>query len=129
MEVGYLVAQQVVGRGAKVQCEMGGQNSSVVLANADLDAAAETISYAAMGYAGQKYTATSRVIVEDTVYEGLRDRLVSTVEAMWVINPENELCQVGPLIDEHARDSALEAVERSHGRVITGGEVLDRDGF
>jgi len=84
MQVGCLVAQQVVGRGAKVQCEMGGQNSSVVLANADLDAAAETIAYAAPGYAGQKYTATSRVIVEDTVYEGLRNRLVSMVEAMWV---------------------------------------------
>jgi alpha-ketoglutaric semialdehyde dehydrogenase len=83
MQVGYLVAQQVVGRGAKVQCEMGGQNSSVVLAN--LDTAAETIAYAALGYAGQKYTATSRVIVEDTVYEGLRNRLVSMVEAMWVI--------------------------------------------
>ncbi len=129
MEAGRLVAQQVAARGARVQCEMGGQNSSVVLANADLDAAAETIAYAAMGYAGQKYTATSRVIVEETVYEGLRSRLVSAVEAMWITNPENELCQVGPLIDEHARDSALEAIERSHGRILTGGVVLDREGF
>lgn len=129
MEVGRLVAQQVAARGAKVHCEMGGQNSSVVLANADLDAAAETIACAAMGYAGQKYTSTSRVIVEDAVYERLRDRLVSTVEAMWVTNPENELCQVGPLINERAQYSALEAVERSHGRALTGGEVLDHDGF
>ncbi len=129
MEAGRLVAQQVTGRGAKVHCEAGGQNSSVVLANADLDAAAKTIAYAAMGCAGQKYTATSRVIVEDAIYERLRDRLVSAVEAMWIIDPENELCQVGPLIDERARCSALQAVERSHGRVLTGAEVLDHDGF
>jgi acyl-CoA reductase-like NAD-dependent aldehyde dehydrogenase len=129
MQVGYLVAQPVVGRGAKVQCELGGQNSSVVLANANLYTAAETIAYAAPGYAGQKYTATSRVIVEDTVCIGLRNRLVSKVEAMCVTNPENELCQVGPLIDEHARDSALETAERSHRKVITGGKLLDRDGF
>ncbi len=129
MEVGRLVTQQVAGRGAKVRCEMGGQNSSVVLANADLDAAAENIAYAAMGYAGQKYTATSRVIVEDSVYEGLRDRLVSAIEAMWVTNPENELCQVGPLIDEHALASTLKTLERSEGTTLTGGEVLDCDGF
>lgn len=43
IEVGRTVAQKTVGRGAKVQCEMGGQNPSVVLANADLDAAAKTI--------------------------------------------------------------------------------------
>ena len=55
-------------RGGRVQAEMGGQNPSVVLADADLDRAATAIAYAAMGYAGQKCTATSRVIVEDAVY-------------------------------------------------------------
>ena len=128
-EVGRTVAQQVVGRGAKVQCEMGGQNPSVVLAGADLDDAAQTIAYAAMGYAGQKCTATSRVIVEDAVYEDMRDRLVAAVEGLEVVDPENESCQVGPLIKEASRDSALDALKRTGGNMLTGGKQLDGDGF
>jgi acyl-CoA reductase-like NAD-dependent aldehyde dehydrogenase len=128
-KVGRMVAQQVVGRGAKVQCEMGGQNPSVVLAGADLDSAAQTIAYAAMGYAGQKCTATSRVIVEDAVYEDMRDRLVAAVEGLEVVDPENENCQVGPLIEEDSRNSALDALERASGNTLTGGSQLDSDGF
>ncbi len=131
IEVGRVVAQRVVGRGAKVQCEMGGQNPSVVLEGADLDGAAQTIAWSAMGYAGQKCTATSRVIVEDSIYEGLRDRLVASVEGMEVVGPENESCQVGPLIEDEARASALKALKQGGGRILTGGKSLfeDDDGF
>ena len=57
------MARRAVGRGIPVQCEMGGQNAAIVLPDADQDAAAAAIAGAAMGYAGQKCTATSRVIV------------------------------------------------------------------
>lgn len=128
-EVGRIVARQAAGRGTKVQCEMGGQNPSVVLADSDIEAAANTIAYAAMGYAGQKCTATSRVIVEGSVYDEVRDRLISAVEEMEVVDPERESCQVGPLIEEEARASAIEAVRRGGGRTLTGGEPLDVEGF
>lgn len=127
--VGRGVAQKAVGRGAKVQCEMGGQNPSIVLAGADLDRAARTIAHAAMGYAGQKCTATSRVIAEDGVYDELRERLVSAVEELGVTDPEREGCQVGPLIAEESRASALEALGRGGGRTLTGGGSLDGEGF
>jgi acyl-CoA reductase-like NAD-dependent aldehyde dehydrogenase len=127
--VGRIVARRAVSRGAKAQCKMGGQNASVVLADADLDRTAKTIAYAAMGYAGQKRTATSRVIAEDVVYEELRDRLVAAVENLEVVDPESETCQVGPMIEEDSRSSTLEVLARSGGRILTGGEPLDRDGF
>ncbi len=101
----------------------------MVLAGADLDSAAQTIAYAAMGYAGQKCTATSRVIVEDAIYEDLRDRLVAAVEGLGVVDPENESCQVGPLIGEDSRNSALEALKQGGGKRLTGGKQLDGDGF
>lgn len=129
IEVGRTVSQQAVGRGAKVQAEMGGQNPSVVLSDANLDTAAETIAHAAMGYAGQKCTATSRVIAENAVYEELRDRLVSAVEKLEIVGPENESCQVGPLVEEESRAHALEALRRAGGKTLTGGKAVDIDGF
>lgn len=127
--VGMDIARRVAERGARVQCEMGGQNPSIVLADADLDRAASMIAYASMGCAGQKCTATSRVIVEEPVYGAFRDRLVAAVEALHVVDPADERTLVGPVIDEGARAAALQAVERSGGRVLTGGTALDGAGF
>ncbi|HYT26308.1 MAG TPA: aldehyde dehydrogenase family protein, partial [Actinomycetota bacterium] len=60
---GFSVARAAAERGIAVQAEMGGQNASIVLPDADLETTASVVAGAAMGYAGQKCTATSRVIV------------------------------------------------------------------
>jgi aldehyde dehydrogenase (NAD+) len=107
---------------------MGGQNPSVVLADADLDRAASTIAYAAMGYAGQKCTATSRIIVADAVYPRFRDALAARRGAA-VVDPADAKTLVGPVIDAASRASALAAVAGSGGRVLTGGQALDAPGY
>ena len=127
--VGHKVAERAAGRGAKVQCEMGGQNPSIVLADADLDKAATTIAAASMGYAGQKCTATSRAIVENAVYDDFRPKLVAAIEAMEIVDPSRATCKVGPLIEGEARDTALDAITRSGGDVLTGGRALEEDGY
>lgn len=88
-----------------------------------------TIAGAAMGYAGQKCTATRRVIAEDSVYDELRDRLDAAIESLGVTDPESDTCQVGPVIANEARANALEAIESGGGRTLTGGKSLDEDGF
>src|SRR6516225_11571106 len=84
---GREVVARVAGRGARVQAEMGGLNASVVLADADFDRAATAVAYAAMGYAGQKCTATSRIIVEDAAYATFRDHLTAAVAGLGVLDP------------------------------------------
>lgn len=126
--VGMSVARRVAGRGARVQAEMGGQNASVVLGDADLDRAASTIAYASMAYAGQKCTATGRVIVEESAYDDFRDRLVATIESLGVVDPTDPHTIVGPVIDVGSRDAAIEAVGASGGRVLTGGKALQVPG-
>lgn len=128
-EVGRQITRRAAGRGCRVQAEMGGQNPSIVLADADLDRAAAAIAYASMGYAGQKCTATSRVIVERAVYPEFRDRLAAAVSALQVLDPADEKTLVGPVIDHDARASALAAVAGSGGRVLTGGTALDAPGY
>lgn len=127
--VGRDIVGRVAGRGARVQAEMGGQNPSVVLADADLDRAAATIAYAAMGCAGQKCTATSRVIVEHAAYAAFRERLIAAVEGLHVVDPSDERTLVGPVIDERSRAAALDAVAHASGQVLTGGRSLDHPGF
>jgi alpha-ketoglutaric semialdehyde dehydrogenase len=82
-----------------------------------------------MGYAGQKCTATSRVIVESAVYPSFRDRLAAAVDALRVLDPADDTTLVGPVIDEGSRASALAAVAGSGGRVLTGGKPLDAPGY
>jgi alpha-ketoglutaric semialdehyde dehydrogenase len=127
--VGQDIARRVAARGARMQAEMGGQNPSIVLADADLEKAATTIAYAAMGYAGQKCTATSRIIVEEAVYPDFLDLLETAVTSLQVLDPAAEATLVGPVIDAGARSAALDAVAASGGRVITGGKPLDAPGF
>ena len=129
VRAGRDVVARAAGRGTRVQAEMGGQNASVVLADADLERAAAAIAYAAMGYAGQKCTATSRIIVQDAVYGKFRDHLTAAVAALGVVDPGQESTLVGPVITERARDSALAAVAGSGGTVLAGGEALDAAGF
>ena len=126
---GRAVAAAAAGRGAHVQCELGGQNASVVLADADLDRAAATIAQAVAGYAGQKCTATSRVIVERPVLGELRDRLVEALRGLELHDPAAESCEVGPLIDDGSRGRALEALRGTGGRLLTGGTAPAADGF
>jgi alpha-ketoglutaric semialdehyde dehydrogenase len=127
--VGREVVARVAARGGRVQAEMGGQNASIVLADADLARAATAIAYAAMGYAGQKCTATSRILVEDAAYEDFRSALVAAVEGLGVVSPGDGKTLVGPVISERARASALAAVAGSGGQVVTGGIALDAPGY
>jgi alpha-ketoglutaric semialdehyde dehydrogenase len=129
--VGRGVAVALAQRGAAAQCEMGGQNASIVLADADVEAAAAMIASAAMGYAGQKCTATGRVVCEAPVLPAMREALVAAVEAMAIEHPEDPGCQVGPLISAEACAAAVAAVGRATeagGRLLTGGRELDAPG-
>ncbi len=128
---GSSVAATLVARGAPAQCEMGGQNAALVLADADVSGAAAVIAGAAMGYAGQKCTATSRIVCEAAVASDLRDAIVAAVERMQVPEPSQVACQVGPVISASAQQKAVDAVERARAdgaRVLAGGVALDGDG-
>lgn len=129
------VGASIVRRGAErqipVQAEMGGQNPSIVLPDADLLRTAGLVAASAMGYAGQKCTATSRVIVVGGA-EDFVEALVEAVRALEVADPDDAATVVGPVISDAARRKALAAVERAcedGGRVIAGGRPLFEEGY
>jgi alpha-ketoglutaric semialdehyde dehydrogenase len=131
VEVGRHVIAEATGHGTPVQAEMGGQNPSIVLSDADVSRAADAVATATMSYAGQKCTATSRVIVVGDV-SNFTDALVAAVEKLPLGDPAEATTVIGPVIDEGARSAVLEAADGARGaggRVVTGGVAAEQKGW
>jgi aldehyde dehydrogenase (NAD+) len=129
--VGRQVAVAATERGIPSQAELGGLNASIVLADADPLRAATVIAGAAMGYAGQKCTATSRAIVVGDPGP-FTDALVAAVDGLAIGDPAENTTVVGPVITDQARRRVVEAAEgavASGGRLLTGGRASDGDGW
>ncbi len=123
--VGRSIQAKAVARGKKVQLELGGKNPSVVLADADLDLATEMVARSAFLSAGQKCTATSRVIVEQPVVRAFQERLAAVARSWKVGNPLDPDTKVGPVAsaDQLATVTGyLEPGARGDSRVLAGGQ-------
>ena len=131
VEVGQGVIQACAKRGVPVQAEMGGQNASIIFPDAEVTGAANAVALAAMGYAGQKCTATSRVVVvgENPAFV---EALVARVEEMVPGDPMEPSTMVGPVIDENAQRTVIDAAGRSQregARILTGACVPEGKGW
>src|SRR5207245_6363300 len=98
--VGQQVRGQATALGKRVQLELGGHNPLIVTADADLDRAVEAAYAGAFWSAGQKCTATRRILVEDSVYGGFRDAFLARVERGKVGDPLDPATEVGPIVNE-----------------------------
>ncbi|MBW1600188.1 aldehyde dehydrogenase family protein [Streptomyces sp. JJ38] len=121
---GATVVHTATARGVPVQAEMGGLNAAIVLPDADIERAAAHIAAAIAGYAGQKCTATSRVIAVGAALDPLREALAEALRAVPVGDPADEATVCGPLISEPARSRVENAWKGL--RVLTGGTGRDR---
>jgi RHH-type proline utilization regulon transcriptional repressor/proline dehydrogenase/delta 1-pyrroline-5-carboxylate dehydrogenase len=115
----------------RVVAEMGGKNALIIDADADPDQAVPAAAYSAFGFAGQKCSAASRLIVLDAVYDQIVERLVGCTRELVVGHPRSAAVQVGPLIDEDAHKRVLRWVERapSMGTVRLQSEDIPEQGF
>ena len=79
--VGRKIAGSAAARGVPVQAEMGGKNAAVVLADADLELAVEQVMLGAFRSTGQKCTATSRLVLHESIAEEFLARLTVRSQA------------------------------------------------
>ena len=111
-------------RGIKAQCEMGGKNPVVVLEDADLDLAADGIVSGAFGSTGQRCTATSRAILQDSIADELIQRIVGRVSKWKVGNGLDLDIQMGPLVSADQLKTVTEYIEigkREGAKLVVGG--------
>ena len=115
----------------RVIAEMGGKDSIIVDNEADLDAAVEGVTASAFGYQGQKCSACSRAIVVEAVYEAFLEKLQARVGKIKVGAPADPEVDMGPVINERAKDSILRYIEigKRDGCLLTGGKEVSEGGY
>ena len=122
--MGRAVAKTVAGRLGRSLLELGGNNGMIVTPSADLELAVRAIVFAAVGTCGQRCTSLRRLIVHESVADGLTERLASIYRGLPIGNPLDEGTLVGPLVDSHAEEEmqrAIEAAQSQGGKLIVGG--------
>jgi len=129
-EVGRHLAQ-VCGKSLKrLSLELGGKNAQIVLEDADLDLALDGVLWGAFGTAGQRCTATSRLILHRPIKQRFLEMLVERVKTLKLGNGLDESVQVGPMVSASQRESVHRYVEigkREDGaRLVHGGEFYTR---
>jgi 1-pyrroline-5-carboxylate dehydrogenase len=115
----------------RVIAEMGGKDSIVVAADADMDAAVEGVAVSAFGFQGQKCSACSRAIVEAAIYDQFLEKLKRRVATIRVGDPSDNQTYMGPVINERALKTIEGYIEtgKKEGRLIAGGKRASGTGY
>ncbi len=130
--MGKAVGAALGARLGRALLELGGNNAIIVSEKADLDIALRAALFGAVGTAGQRCTTTRRLIIHESVYDALKQKLVSAYGQLRIGDPLDEKNHVGPLIDTTAvqhYSQALDAAGRQGGRVLVEGGVLSGPGY
>ncbi len=115
----------------RVVAEMGGKNAIIIDDSADLDEAILGVINSAFGYAGQKCSAASRLIVHEAIYQEFISRLIEAAKAINIYNPADEACMLPPVIDENAfnKISKYIALGKKEGTMLLGDLPVPKEGY
>jgi len=130
--MGKAVGAVVAARLGRSLLELGGNNAIIISAGADLNIAIPGAVFGAVGTAGQRCTTTRRLIIHESIYEKVKEKLTTVYKQLRIGDPLDEKNHVGPLIDKDAVGHYLQAIEackKEGGRFIVEGAVLEGNGF
>ena len=116
----------------KVSLELGGKNPTLVFADSDWQVHLDTLLRSAFQNSGQICLCGSRILVERAIYPAFRDAFVARARSLKPGNPLEEGTHLGPLVSRAHFDKVTTAIERAReegGRILCGGDALDRPGW
>ena len=120
-EIGDWLHAAASKRRLRIQLEMGGKNPTIVLADADFNAAVENVVNAAFFSTGQKCTATSRAIVEDAIYDKFVAAVVERTRKLKVGDGMQPGIEIGPCVDQAQMETVLRYIEIGRARMRRAG--------
>ena len=130
--MGKIVGQAVAARLGRSLLELGGNNAIIITPSADLQVVLIGAIFGAVGTAGQRCTSTRRLIIHESIYETVKEKLVRAYAQLRIGNPLDQHNHMGPLIDRGAVDSylrAIDAIKAQGGSMLVEGGVLEGPGF
>ncbi|MEQ8705499.1 MAG: aldehyde dehydrogenase family protein [Phaeodactylibacter sp.] len=130
--MGKIVAAEVAGRLGKTILELGGNNAIIVTPSADTNVVLTGALFGAVGTAGQRCTSTRRLIVHESLFGEVKEKMTKAYGQLRIGNPLDEHNHVGPLIDKDAVQNylnAIESVQKEGGKLLVKGGVLEGAGY
>jgi len=131
-KVGKIVGKLVGERLAKSILELGGNNAIIITENANLEMAIRAVVFGAVGTCGQRCTSTRRIIVHESVYEIVKNKLIQFYERLPVGHALDSKTLVGPLVNKTAVNTFLNAtrkVKEQGGKILTGGKQFPVENY
>ena len=130
--MGRVVGAKVAERFGKSLLELGGNNAIIITPDADLEITIIGALFGAVGTCGQRCTTTRRLIIHESIYDEVKNKLAAAYSQIKIGNPLDEKNHVGPLIDDDAVKMYLNAIVKAKeegGKVLVDGGVLSGDGY
>ena len=130
--MGKAVGAAVGGRLGRSLLELGGNNAIIISKDADIDIAILGSLFGAVGTAGQRCTTTRRLIIQEDIYDNVKNKLTTAYKQLRIGNPLDEKNHVGPLIDKDAVKMYLDSIGKCKaegGNFVVEGGVLEGDGY
>ena len=132
IRMGKIVAETVGKRLGKTLLELGGNNAIIITESADLEMCIPAMVFGAVGTCGQRCTSTRRLIIHESLYDTVKEKLANAYQQLKIGNPLDEKNHVGPLIDKDAvkmYQTAIEKVKEMGGNLLVEGGLLEGEGF
>lgn len=130
--VGRYVSERVSKRLGRSLLEMGGNNAIIIDESADESLAIPAALFSAIGTAGQRCTTARRLIIHESLYDGVIKKLVSAYKQIKIGDPLDAKTLMGPLIDQAAVDAYFTAIKTAQscgGKILVGGNALEKKGY
>lgn len=130
--VGKHAAEVIAKRFGRAILELGGNNAIIMTPDADLKLALPAVVFGAVGTAGQRCTTTRRLIVHESIFNKVKEALVTAYKGLKIGNPLDAKNHVGPLIDKSAVNDFTNALKRAveeGGKIVYGGDVLQGEQY
>jgi len=130
--MGATVGPAVAQRMGRTILELGGNNAVIVMDDADLELAVRATLFAAVGTAGQRCTTLRRLLVHRAIADKMLSRLSEAYSQVAIGDPLDDGTLMGPVVSEDAIEQMMDALEIAReqgGRVVTGGERIERPGY
>lgn len=130
--MGKEVGQKIAARLGRSILELGGNNAIIITPSADIDLSVPAIVFGAVGTAGQRCTTTRRLIIHESIYNDVKNKLVNAYKQLRIGNPLDANNHVGPLIDKDAVKTYMGAIEQiiAHGgKMLVPGGILEGSGY